>query len=228
MFLLPDNDWKPIIQEEMEKEYFQSLMQFLEDEYQNYPVYPKKKQVWEALRLTSLSGCKVCILGQDPYHGPNQAHGLSFSVQPGQKTPPSLRNMFKELQDDLNVPIPSDGYLANWAKQGVLLLNTVLTVRDGEPYSHQKKGWETFTNRLIDVLNQQSEPIVFILWGKHAQEKQKRIDIEHHDIITSPHPSPLSARRGFFGSKPFSKTNQFLKARNVAPIDWSLSRVQSR
>ncbi|WP_228409518.1 uracil-DNA glycosylase [Radiobacillus deserti] len=223
MFVLPDNDWKPIMQEEMEKDYFKSLQQFLRQEYEQHIIYPKKEQVFNALRLTSLSDCKVCILGQDPYHGPNQAHGLSFSVQPGQKIPPSLRNMYKELQNDLNVPVPKDGYLVKWAKQGVLLLNTVLTVRDGQPNSHQKKGWETFTNRIIEVLNNRSEPVIFLLWGKHAQDKQKLIHAQHHHILVAPHPSPLSARRGFFGSKPFSKINDLLVKEGVEKIDWNLS-----
>ncbi|QDP42029.1 uracil-DNA glycosylase [Radiobacillus deserti] len=211
------------MQEEMEKDYFKSLQQFLRQEYEQHIIYPKKEQVFNALRLTSLSDCKVCILGQDPYHGPNQAHGLSFSVQPGQKIPPSLRNMYKELQNDLNVPVPKDGYLVKWAKQGVLLLNTVLTVRDGQPNSHQKKGWETFTNRIIEVLNNRSEPVIFLLWGKHAQDKQKLIHAQHHHILVAPHPSPLSARRGFFGSKPFSKINDLLVKEGVEKIDWNLS-----
>lgn len=181
--------------------------------------------VYEALELTPYEEVKVVILGQDPYHGVNQAHGLSFSVQPGVKTPPSLVNIYKELKNDLGIEPVSHGNLVTWAKQGVLLLNTVLTVREGQAYSHRGKGWEQLTDAIIEKLNERDKPIVFILWGKPAQEKMKMIDKSRHIIITAPHPSPLSAHRGFFGSKPFSKTNDALLALGETPIDWQLPKT---
>lgn len=181
--------------------------------------------VYEALELTPYEEVKVVILGQDPYHGVNQAHGLSFSVQPGVKTPPSLVNIYKELKNDLGIEPVSHGNLVTWAKQGVLLLNTVLTVREGQAYSHRGKGWEQLTDAIIEKLNERDKPIVFILWGKPAQEKMKMIDKSRHIIITAPHPSSLSAHRGFFGSKPFSKTNDALLALGETPIDWQLPKT---
>ncbi|HAP8547220.1 uracil-DNA glycosylase, partial [Enterococcus faecium] len=191
-------------------------------EYASQKIHPDMYHIYEALELTPYEEVKVVILGQDPYHGENQAHGLSFSVQPGVKIPPSLRNIYKELYDDLGIAPVQHGNLVSWAKQGVLLLNTVLTVREGQAYSHRGKGWERLTDTIIEKLNEREKPIVFILWGKPAQEKIKMIDKSRHIIITSPHPSPLSASRGFFGSKPFSKTNDALLALGEEPIDWQL------
>ena len=216
------NDWQTILGEELEKPYYRQLRQFLKEEYETKIIYPKKEEIFNALHYTSYEDVKVVLLGQDPYHGPNQAHGLSFSVQPGVKTPPSLRNIFKELQDDLGVPIPADGYLKSWADNGVLLLNTVLTVREGEAHSHKGMGWETFTDAVIKSLNEKEEPVIFLLWGKPAQTKIPLIDTGKHYVLTSVHPSPLSARRGFFGSRPFSKVNEILKAEGRDEIDWSL------
>ena len=217
------NDWGPLLEEECKRAYFTELEQFLNQEYQQYHVYPAAKNIYNAFHYTSFEEVKVVILGQDPYHGPNQAHGLSFSVQPGVKIPPSLKNIYKELQDDLGCSIPNHGYLVEWAKQGVLLLNTVLTVREGEAHSHRGKGWEIFTDHVIHLLNEREEPIVFILWGKPAQSKIPYINMDRHAILTSVHPSPLSANRGFFGSKPFSKANDYLKKWGMTEIDWQIS-----
>lgn len=178
--------------------------------------------IFNALHYTPFHKVKVVILGQDPYHGPNQAHGLSFSVKPGVPAPPSLKNIFKELHDDLGCTIPNHGHLVHWAKQGVLLLNTVLTVRQGQPQSHRGKGWENFTTRVIELLNEKDSPVVYILWGASAQAKQALIDTSKHFILKAPHPSPLSAHRGFFGSKPFSKTNRILEQQGQDPIDWQI------
>ena len=217
------NDWGPLLQEEYKKSYFTELDQFLNQEYRQYHVYPAVENIYNALHYTAYNEVKVVILGQDPYHGPNQAHGLSFSVQPDVKIPPSLKNIYKELHEDLGCSIPNHGYLVEWAKQGVLLLNTVLTVREGEANSHRGKGWEIFTDRIIHLLNEREKPIVFILWGKPAQSKIPYIDQNRHAILTSVHPSPLSAKRGFFGSKPFSKTNEYLKKWGLKEIDWQIS-----
>lgn len=216
------NDWQTVLGSEFEKPYYRKLRQFLKEEYETKTIYPAKEDIFNALHYTSYEDVKVVLLGQDPYHGPNQAHGLSFSVQPGVKAPPSLRNIFKELQDDLGLPIPPDGYLKSWADKGVLLLNTVLTVRDGEAHSHKGVGWETFTDTVIQSLNEKDEPVVFLLWGRPAQSKLPLIDTTKHHVLTSAHPSPLSARRGFFGSKPFSKTNELLRSAGRSEIDWSL------
>ncbi|MGM9930625.1 uracil-DNA glycosylase [Pradoshia sp.] len=216
------NDWQSVLEKEFEKPYYLELRQFLKEEYENKSIYPKKEDIFNALHYTSYEQVKVVLLGQDPYHGPNQAHGLSFSVQPGVKVPPSLRNMFKELHSDLGLPIPADGYLKSWADEGVLLLNTVLTVRKGEANSHKGRGWETFTDTVIQSLNEKEEPVVFLLWGKPAQSKLPLIDTKKHHVLTAAHPSPFSAHRGFFGSKPFSKTNELLKADGRGEIDWSL------
>ncbi|WP_077623791.1 uracil-DNA glycosylase [Sediminibacillus massiliensis] len=217
-----NNDWQDILQSEFQEEYYLNLREFLKQEYNNQTVFPAMENIYEALNLTPYSETKVVILGQDPYHGPDQAHGLSFSVQPGVNPPPSLKNIFKELQDDLGCPIPEHGYLKKWADQGVLLLNTALTVRKGKAASHRGQGWENFTNRVIRELNKRDTPVVFLLWGRHAQEKQELLDTEKHRIITSPHPSPFSARKGFFGSKPFSRANGYLEELGQDPIDWCL------
>ncbi len=219
------NDWAPLLEPEFEKPYYQQLRQFLVEEYNNEVIYPDKYDIFTALHLTSYEDVKVVILGQDPYHGAGQAHGLSFSVKPGITTPPSLQNIFKELQADLGCTIPNNGYLVEWAKQGVLMLNTVLTVREGVPNSHKGMGWETFTDRVIMTLNQREKPIVFILWGKHAQEKQQLITAPQHFILSSPHPSPFSANRGFFGSRPFSRANQFLRTVGNKEIDWQIPNI---
>ncbi|WP_375152436.1 uracil-DNA glycosylase [Enterococcus mundtii] len=219
------NSWQEVLADEFEKDYYQQLRIFLKNEYATQKIHPDMYHVYEALELTPYEEVKVVILGQDPYHGVNQAHGLSFSVQPGVKTPPSLVNIYKELKNDLGIEPVSHGNLVTWAKQGVLLLNTVLTVREGQAYSHRGKGWEQLTNAIIEKLNERDKPIVFILWGKPAQEKMKMIDKSRHIIITAPHPSPLSAHRGFFGSKPFSKTNDALLALGETPIDWQLPKT---
>lgn len=216
------NDWAPLLAPEFAKPYYLKLRQTLKEEYQNQTVYPDMYDIFNALHLTGYEQAKVVILGQDPYHGPGQAHGLSFSVKPGVQPPPSLQNIYKELQDDLNCTIPTHGYLVHWAKQGVMLLNTVLTVREGSPNSHRGLGWEIFTDRVIHLLNERPRPLVFILWGRHAQEKASFIDRQKHCVIQSPHPSPLSAHRGFFGSRPFSRANQFLRAQGMTEIDWQL------
>ena len=216
------NSWQTILTDEFEKEYYQKLRNFLKKEYTTQKIHPDMYHIYEALELTPYEKVKVVILGQDPYHGVNQAHGLSFSVQPGVKIPPSLNNIYKELQSDLGISPVKHGNLVSWAKQGVLLLNTVLTVREGQAYSHRGKGWEILTDKIIEKLNELEKPIVFILWGKPAQEKMKMIDKSRHIILTSAHPSPLSAHRGFLGSKPFSKTNDALMALGETPIDWQL------
>ncbi|MEC0370070.1 uracil-DNA glycosylase [Paenibacillus chibensis] len=220
-----DNDWDEQLREEVDKPYFNDLRYALAKEYKLHTVYPSKENLFQALKLTSYEHTKVVILGQDPYHGPGQAHGLSFSVLPGVKIPPSLVNIYKELHSDLGVPIPNNGYLVPWAKQGVLLLNTVMTVRDGQANSHKGLGWERFTDAVIEKLNEREKPVVFILWGSHAQKKGAFIDRHKHLVLESVHPSPLSAHRGFFGSRPFSKANAFLASQGMEPIDWTLSNI---
>lgn len=214
--------WHDVIGNEKQQEYFQHTLAFVEAERQaGKVIFPPAHDVFNAFRFTEFDQVKVVILGQDPYHGPNQAHGLCFSVQPGIKTPPSLVNIYKELAQDIpGFTIPAHGYLKSWAEQGVLLLNTVLTVEQGKAHSHAKTGWETFTDRVIDALNQHGDGIVFLLWGSHAQKKGSMIDRQRHHVLTAPHPSPLSAHRGFFGSGHFSKTNQILEQQGLAPIDW--------
>ncbi|WP_342539195.1 uracil-DNA glycosylase [Sporosarcina sp. FSL K6-1540] len=214
------NDWDEVLDDEFEKPYYSKLREFLKKEYEEEMIHPQMDDLWTAFKLTPFNEVKVVILGQDPYHGPGQAHGLSFSVKPGVKIPPSLRNMFKELATDINCLIPEGGTLTGWAQQGVLMLNTVLTVRDGQAHSHRKQGWETFTDEVIRRLSERENPIVFVLWGRPAQEKKKLIDVSRHAIIESVHPSPLSASRGFIGSRPYSKTNQLLESWNETPIDW--------
>jgi len=219
------NDWKIYLESEFQKDYYIKLRKFLVNEYNSNVVYPKMYDLFNALHFTPYENVKVVILGQDPYHGPNQAHGLSFSVNPGVKAPPSLVNIYKELNTDLGCHIPNNGYLKKWADQGVLLLNTVLTVRAGEANSHRNKGWEEFTTKVIEVLNDKDTPIVFILWGNNAISKTSLITNPNHHIIKSVHPSPLSASRGFFGSKPFSQTNNFLISTNQTPIDWQIENI---
>lgn len=219
------NDWSNYLDVEFEKPYYQRLRKFLIHEYRTKIIYPNMYDIYNALHYTPFEETKVVILGQDPYHGPNQAHGLSFSVQPGIEPPPSLQNIFKELHDDLGCYIPNHGCLTKWAKQGVLLLNTVLTVRQGQPNSHRGIGWEQFTDQVIKTLNEREQPVVFILWGRFAQSKKALITGKHHLILESPHPSPLSAARGFFGSRPFSKTNQFLREIGVKEIDWQIENL---
>lgn len=217
------NDWEEVLNHEFDQPYMHELFKQLQKEYENEVVYPPKNEVFRAFQLTPYSEIKVVILGQDPYHGPHQANGLSFSVEAGTKFPPSLRNIFNELVEDIKCEYPSNGDLSSWAKQGVLLLNTTLTVRESQPMSHTGMGWEQFTDVVLSEINQKSTPVVFILWGKHAQSKKKLIDQSKHFVIESAHPSPLSARRGFFGSHPFSKTNTFLILKGLTPINWSLS-----
>ncbi|KGX91954.1 uracil-DNA glycosylase [Pontibacillus halophilus JSM 076056 = DSM 19796] len=215
-------DWKRILSHQFEQPYYIELREFLKKEYEQETVYPNMHDIYNALYYTSFEQTKVVILGQDPYHGPDQAHGFSFSVKPGVKLPPSLRNMYKELQSDIGVESPNHGYLLSWAKQGVLLLNTVLTVRKGQAHSHKRQGWEMFTDEVIASLNDREEPTVFLLWGKPAQSKRNLIDETKHYVLTAPHPSPLSAHRGFFGSRHFSKTNEILEATGQSPIEWQL------
>ncbi|MDN6639946.1 MAG: uracil-DNA glycosylase [Tetragenococcus halophilus] len=216
------NSWQDVLADEFQKPYYRDLHEFLKQEYATQKIHPDMYHIFEALQITPYEQVKVVILGQDPYHGPNQAHGLSFSVQPGVKVPPSLQNIYKELQSDLGIPPVNHGHLVSWAEQGVLLLNTVLTVREGQAYSHQGKGWERLTDKVIEKLNERQDPVIFILWGKPAQKKISMIDTSRHVIIKSVHPSPLSANRGFFGSKPFSKANNALIALGKSPIDWQL------
>ena len=216
------NEWQEVLKDEFEAPYYEKLRQFLKKEYQEQVIFPEMNHIWEAFEWTPYDKVKVVILGQDPYHGPNQAHGLSFSVQPTIKTPPSLVNIYKELQSDLGIPPVNHGYLKAWAEQGVLLLNTVLTVRNGQANSHRGQGWETLTDAVIKKLNERATPIVFILWGKPSISKLKLIDTTRHAVITAPHPSPLSAYRGFFGSKSFSKTNEALIKFGETPINWQL------
>ncbi|MCM3411629.1 uracil-DNA glycosylase [Metabacillus litoralis] len=222
MKLQMDKSWDSMLGEQFQSDYFKELLDFLREEYEQQTIFPERENIFRALNETPYDKVKAVILGQDPYHGEGQAQGLSFSVQPGVKLPPSLRNIYIELQDDINCSLPENGSLVKWAKEGVLLLNTVLTVRKGEPASHAKKGWEMFTDEIIKKLDQRNQPIVFILWGKHAQQKMQLINSSKHFVIESAHPSPFSARKGFFGSKPFSKTNDYLRSQNIEEIDWSL------
>lgn len=221
------NDWAPVMKEESRKPYYQKLTEFIRDEYvgTEHIIYPPSEDIFNALDLTPLKDVKAVILGQDPYHDANQAHGLCFSVQPGIQPPPSLVNIYKELHDDLGLKIPNNGYLVKWAEQGVLMLNTVLTVRAHQANSHKGKGWEKFTDAIIQAVNEQDRPIVFILWGRNARDKKKMLTNPKHLILESAHPSPLSAYNGFFGSKPFSKTNEFLKENGVEPIDWQIEDI---
>ena len=220
------NDWAQALNEEFKKPYYRKLYQFVKEEYSKTTVFPPADDIFNALHYTPLSEVKVVILGQDPYHNINQAHGLSFSVLPSQpQIPPSLQNIYKELQEDLGCTIPNNGFLEKWAKQGVLLLNTVLTVRAHQANSHQNQGWEQFTDAIISAVNQQDRPIVYLLWGKPAQTKISMLNNPKHLILKAPHPSPLSAFRGFFGCKHFSQTNAFLIEHGVAPIDWQIENI---
>ena len=216
-------NWEELFRQEEQKEYYQKLMQFLDEEYAQKTIYPPREDVFTGFTSCPLQDVKVVILGQDPYHQPQQAHGLCFSVRKGVPVPRSLKNIYRELKGDLGVDAPSHGCLLEWARQGVFLMNTVMTVREGEAYSHNKKGWEVFTDTVISVLNEQEQGIVFVLWGNHAQKKARLITGAQHRIIQSAHPSPLSASRGFFGSKPFSTINTCLKEMGRTPIDWRLS-----
>ncbi len=219
------NSWQNLLEEEFSKEYYQNLRRFLKNEYAANKIHPDEQDIFNALQYTDYRDVKVVILGQDPYHGPDQAHGLSFSVKPGVKPPPSLMNIFKELHDDLGCSIPNNGYLKKWADQGVLLLNTVLTVREGRANSHKGIGWEQFTDRIISILSDRKDPMVFILWGKNAQSKLSILTNPEHMIIQSAHPSPLSARSGFFSSKPFSRANNFLASLGKEPVDWQIENI---
>lgn len=218
------NDWDDVIGDEFEKDYYINLRSFLDEQYKNNTVYPKASDIYNSLRITPYKDVKVVILGQDPYHEINQAHGLAFSVNKEIDIPPSLVNIFKELNNDLGIEISKHGYLVDWAKQGVLLLNTVLTVRAHEANSHKNKGWEILTDEIIKKINDKEEPVVFILWGANARSKKKYITNPKHLVLESVHPSPLSAYNGFFGSKPFSKTNEFLIKNNIKPIDFKLKQ----
>ena len=219
------NDWEQYLNDELQKPYYQQLRQFLIGEYRSRQIYPDMYSIFNALHYTSYEDTKVVILGQDPYHERGQAHGLSFSVQEGVTPPPSLINIFKELQSDVGCKIPNNGCLKYWAQQGVLLLNAVLTVREHEANSHQGRGWEHFTDRIIELLNAREKALAFILWGNYAQRKAALITNPWHLVIKSAHPSPLSATRGFFGSKPFSKVNEFLQANDEKPIDWQIPNI---
>lgn len=216
------NDWLDAMKEEFKKPYYTNLYSKVVEEYNTHRVFPEKNDIFNAFHFTPLKDVKVVILGQDPYHGVGQAHGLCFSVKPGVEIPPSLVNVYKELQDDLGCKVPNHGYLTKWAEQGVLMLNTVLTVRAHQANSHRGIGWEEFTDSAIKIINKQDRPIVYILWGRPAQNKKYMLNNAKHFILEAPHPSPLSSYRGFFGSKPFSKTNEFLIANGEAPIDWQI------
>jgi len=216
------NDWLEAVGGEFKKPYYTDLYKFVKEEYSNEIVYPPSDDIFNAMHLTPLSEVKVLILGQDPYHNQGQAHGLCFSVQPDVAIPPSLKNIYKELQSDLGCAIPNNGYLVKWAKQGILMLNTVLTVRAHKPLSHQGKGWEQFTDAIIEAVNAQDRPIVYMLWGKPAQRKASMLNNPKHLVLKAAHPSPLSASHGFFGCKHFSQANAFLESHGISPIDWQI------
>jgi len=222
-----DNDWDELLQEEFQKPYYLELRQFLISEYRTKTIYPDMYKIFEALKLTSYQDTKVVILGQDPYHGENQAHGLAFSVQQGVPIPPSLLNMYKELSDDLGCYIPNNGYLVPWAKQGVLLLNTSLTVIANRPNSHRKKGWEILTDTIIRLLNKKNAPVAYLLWGSNAKEKAIYLTNPKHFVLKAAHPSPLSANKGFFGCKHFSKVNQFLRENGLKEINWQIPNINA-
>ncbi|MGP1406008.1 uracil-DNA glycosylase [Filifactor alocis] len=219
------NKWDSLLKEEFQEEYYQKLRTFLITEYRTKTIYPDMYHIFEAMKATDYDDVKVVILGQDPYHEPNQAHGMAFSVQPGVRIPPSLFNIYKELSSQLGLTIPNHGYLMKWAKQGVLLLNAVLTVERGKANSHKNMGWEQFTDRVIQLVNAKEKPVVFLLWGSNAIAKAKMIDTNKHLVLTSPHPSPLSAYRGFFGNGHFLTTNEFLKQKYSQVIDWQIDDI---
>ncbi len=219
------NDWLEAVGEEFKKPYYKELYEFVKEEYSTTTVYPPADDIFNALHLTPLKEVKVLVLGQDPYHGAHQAHGLSFSVLPGQRIPPSLRNIYQELHDDLGCEIPNNGYLEKWAKQGVLMLNTVLTVRAHKPNSHQGKGWEHFTDAIIEAVNRQDRPVVYLLWGRPAQKKSSMLNNPKHLVLKAPHPSPYSADTGFFGCRHFSQANEFLQSHGISPIDWQIENI---
>jgi uracil-DNA glycosylase len=223
---IPDipHSWRRVLADEFTKPYWAELQEFIKVEREKYTVYPPADEAYTAFRHTPFEDVHVFLLGQDPYPGPNQAHGLCFSVKPSVPLPGSLRNMFKELRDDLGIPPAKNGYLVNWAQQGILMLNAVLTVRAGQPNSHKGKGWEVFTDAAIRAVNEKEDAVVFVLWGAYAQKKIKLIDTDKHTVVQSAHPSPLSAANGFFGSRPYSKINTALKENGFTPIDWDLSR----
>ncbi len=220
-----DNDWLPAVNAEFKKPYYAELYKFVKEEYSKVAVFPPADEIFSALHLTPLSKVKVVIIGQDPYHNVGQAHGLCFSVRPEVDIPPSLVNIYKELRSDLGCKIPNNGYLVKWAEQGVLLLNTVLTVRAHQANSHQGKGWEQFTDAIIRAVNAEDRPIAYLLWGRPAQSKMSMLDNPRHKVFTAPHPSPLSAHRGFFGCKHFSQANAFLEENGLVPIDWQIEDV---
>ena len=220
---MPTTDWNPLLRDQFDQPYWAELQEFVTTERSAHTVYPPPEEVFAALHLTPYADTRVVILGQDPYHGPGQAHGLCFSVRPGVRVPPSLANIHKELRDDLGLAIPDHGSLDRWARNGVLLLNTTLTVRAGQAASHQKHGWETFTDHVIEVVAAKPETVVFLLWGNPARRKRVLIDTSRHHVIESAHPSPLSAHNGFFGSRPFSRANAALAAAGREPIDWDLT-----
>ena len=222
---LISSDWQQVLVQEFEKPYFHHLQDFINTERQTEKIFPAAPDVFAAFELTPYENVRVLLLGQDPYHNDNQAHGLCFSVNPGIKTPPSLVNIYKELKSDLELNIPNNGYLVPWAHQGVLMLNAVLTVRAHTPNSHKDKGWETFTDAVISKVNQKTDPVIFVLWGGYAKKKLKLIDTSRHTVIQSAHPSPLSARNGFFGSKPFSAINTVLKSSGQPAIDWQIPNI---
>ena len=218
-------NFKEIIEEESKKEYFKELQSFVDEEYKNKTVFPERKNIFASLETTPYDKVKVVIIGQDPYHGEGEAHGLSFSVNPGIKIPPSLKNIYKELNSEYGCYIPNNGYLKKWAEQGVLLLNTVLTVEKDKPTSHQGKGWETFTDRIIEEIDKKDDPVVFLLWGNFAKSKKALLNNSKHLVLESPHPSPFSARHGFFGNNHFKLVNEYLAKNGIKPIDWQIENI---
>ena len=220
-----DNDWLPYLKPEFSKEYYKNLYNFVKEQYATHIIYPPSEVIFNALKYTSLSDVKVVLLGQDPYHEEGQAHGMSFSVKPGIKTPPSLQNMYKEIKDEYGYEIPNNGYLMKWAEQGVLLLNTVLTVKSGAANSHKNKGWEQFTDAIIETVNKQDRPIVYFLWGSNARAKKNLITNPKHLVLETVHPSPLSAYNGFFGCGHFKKANEYLEKNGIVPIDWKIENI---
>ncbi len=221
---LPES-WMTYLGEEFEKDYMKNLSTFLKEELaKKKSMYPRGQEIFSAFNLTPLNEVKVVIIGQDPYHGPGQAHGLCFSVKPGVPTPPSLKNIYKELESDLNLEKPNHGFLESWAKNGVLMLNNVLTVLRSQPASHQGRGWEIFTDKVVDILNNKCDNLVFLLWGSHAQKKAANVDRKKHLVLECPHPSPFSAHKGFLGSRHFSKSNEYMSSHGIKPIDWSLPK----